>query len=202
VSALLVDPRREGTLLVSTFGRGVAEITIAPNLVLESGAAPFTATEPGGQERYEYRMRNLGPFHATGVSAVVTLPAGTSGISASVTGGSCSVQGTTVTCQRQVLEAAATADVVVSTNRPAPGTVEVLASVRGDQPDSQTTDNEVRYSFTVPQPVSPPPPSSSNPSSGGSGGGGTSSFLWIVTLVLLRFARSDVRIRVKLPVMQ
>ncbi len=182
---------------MSTGAQGVAEITIAPNLVLEQGAIPFAATG-ADLETYQYRVRNLGPFHATGARTTVTLPAGTTDISATMSNGSCSVQGTTVTCQTQVLEEAAAANIVVTTIRPAPGSVQVLASVHGDQPDAQATDNAVTYTFTVTQPASPPPPTTpTNPSSGGGGGGGggTSSFLWILALAAMRLARSYARPR-------
>jgi len=196
-NALLVDPRRASTLLMSTGTQGVAEITIAPNLVLEQGAIPFAATDPG-LETYQYRLGNIGPFHATGVRTVVSLPAGTTDIAPTISNGSCVVQGTTVTCQTQVLEVAATANIVVTTTRPAPGSVQVLASVHGDQPDAQATNNEVTYTFTVAQPTSPPPPTSpTNPSGGGGGGGGggTSSLLWILALAAMRLARSYARPR-------
>ena len=176
-NALLADPRRAGTLLMSTVTQGLAEITIAPNLVLESGAAPLSPVAPGAQATYRYRLQNLGQFHATGARTAVTLPADATGIAATITNGACLVQGTTVTCTTPVLEAAATTDIVVSSAHPAAGTIQVLASVRGDQPDPQAADDEVRYTVTVAQPVTPPPPPPPAPPPSGGGGGGGTSFL-------------------------
>jgi uncharacterized repeat protein (TIGR01451 family) len=191
-SALLADPQRAATLLVATSTHGVAELTVAPNLVLESPAAPTSPVAPGVAATYRYRLRNAGTFHATGVQTVVTLPNGATSSSATITNGGCVVQGTTVTCTTQVLQAAATTDIVVTSTHPSAGTVQILASVSGDQPDPQTADDSVTYNVSVAQPVTPlpPPPPQSPPPSGGGGGGGTSSLLWLLALAVLRIVRS------------
>lgn len=188
VNALLADPRRAATLLASTFSHGLAEITIAPNLVLETGGSLVSPLAPGAQETYRYRLRNAGPFHATSARAVVTLPADATSISATTTNGTCAVEGTTVTCTAPTLEEAAAADIVVRSTHPAPGTIEVLASVSGDQPDPQPADNEVRYTVTVAQPVNPLPPSG-GAGGGGGGGGGSSSLLGMLALATLRIVK-------------
>jgi photosystem II stability/assembly factor-like uncharacterized protein len=191
VNALLADPRRGATLLASTHSNGFAEITIAPNLVLETGGSFVNPVAPGAQETYRYRLRNAGPFHATGARAVVTLPADATGISATTTNGACVVQGTTVTCTAPTLVATAMADIEVRSTHPAVGTIEVLASASGDQPDPEAANNAMRYSVTVAvPPPTPPPPPPTPPSSGGGGGGGTTSLLWVLTLAVLRIARS------------
>jgi uncharacterized repeat protein (TIGR01451 family) len=186
-NTLLPDPRRPGTLLVSTFRQGAAEITVAPNLALAAGAVSFSPVAPGAQQTYRYRLHNAGPFHATGARVLVTLPTDTTGISATTTNGSCSVQGTTVTCTAPVLETATAADIVVHSSHPAVGTVEVLASANGDQPDPVTTDNEVRYTISVAQLVGPSTPA------GSGGGGGTSSLLWVLALATLRIVKRQMK---------
>jgi uncharacterized repeat protein (TIGR01451 family) len=151
VPVLLADPRRAGTLLASTINHGVAEITVAPNLALESAVAPASPVGIGAQAAYRYRLRNMGPFHATGARVVVTLPAGATGITATTTEGACSVQATAVTCTTPVLEEATNVDVVVNAAHPAAGTVEVLAVTSGDQSDPQAQNNEVRHTIDVQQ---------------------------------------------------
>lgn len=179
---MLADPRSAGTLLVSTFSHGLAEMTVAPNLVLESGGAFTDPLLVNSQQTFRYRMRNAGPFHATGARAVVTLPADATGISATTTSGSCVVQAVTVTCTAPTLLLSGTVDLVVRSTHPTAGTFQVLASVSGDQPDHEPTDNEVRYTLTV---VQPPDPSSG----GGGGGGGSSSVLWLLALAALSYAK-------------
>jgi photosystem II stability/assembly factor-like uncharacterized protein len=200
VNKLLVDPRRSSTLLAATFSHGVAEMTIAPNLVLETGGSFVNPVVPGAQESYRYRLRNAGPFDATGARAVVTLPADASGISATTTNGACVVQGVTVTCSTAMLAAMTAADIEVKATHPAVGTIEVLASVSGDQPDPAAADNQVRYTVTVVQPVPAPPappapPAQPSGGGGGGGGGGSNSFLWILVLAVSSLVRSYARPR-------
>jgi len=194
-NALLADPRRASTLLASTFNHGVAEITVAPNLVLVSSDTPPSTVAPGAQATYRYNLRNGSAFHATGARAVFTLPTDATGISATITDGSCVVQGTSVTCTKQVLAAAAAVDIVVNATHPVAGTVQVLAAVRGDQPDPVPVDDEVRFTVAVAQPVNPPPSSGGGSSGGGGGGGGTSSLLWVLALAVLRILRNYTRPR-------
>jgi uncharacterized repeat protein (TIGR01451 family) len=190
--ALLADPRRASTLLMSTHSHGVVDMTIAPNLALESGGAPINPLQPGAQQTYRYRLRNLGPFHATGARAVVTLPAGTTGISATTTNGSCVVQGITVNCTSPVLQSDAVAEINVSATHSALGTIEVTATTIGDQPDASSANNELRYTVTVAQAVVNPPPSGGG---GGGGGGGTSSLLYVLSLAVLGMVRRRIRAR-------
>jgi uncharacterized repeat protein (TIGR01451 family) len=192
-TALLADPRRASTLLMSTHSHGVAEMTIAPNLALESGGSPINPLQPGAQQTYRYRLRNLGPFHATGARAVVTLPAGTTGISATTTSGSCVVQGITVNCTSPVLLTDAVAEINVSATHSALGTIEVAATTIGDQPDSSAANNELRYTVTVAQAVVNPPPSGGG--GGGGGGGGTSSLLYVLSLAMLSMVRRRIKAR-------
>lgn len=150
-AAVFADPRRAGTLLASTIRNGVAEITVAPNLGLESPTPPASPVGIGAQATYRYRLRNNGPFHATGARVVVTLPAGATGISATTSAGACVVQMLTVTCTTPVLETGTSADINVSAAHPASGAVEVLASASGDQSDPQLQNNDVRYAVVVQQ---------------------------------------------------
>ena len=151
VNALLADPRRAGTLLASTIRHGVAEITVAPDLALESRVAPVSPVGIGAAATYRYRLRNAGSFHATGGRVVVTLPAGATGITAMTSEGACVVQALTVTCTTPVLETGTSADIEVSAAHPASGAVEVLASASGDQSDPQLQNNDVRYAVVVQQ---------------------------------------------------
>ncbi len=151
VNALLADPRRAGTLLASSIRHGVAEITVAPDLALESRVAPVTPVGIGVPATYRYRLRNAGAFHATGARIVVTLPTGAAGITATTSEGACVVQALTVTCTTPVIETGTSADIDVTSAHPAAGTLEVLASVNGDQSDPQSQNNQVRHTIDVRQ---------------------------------------------------
>jgi uncharacterized repeat protein (TIGR01451 family) len=140
-NALLAHPRSASTLLLSTSSQGVAEFTFAPDLKV--GAADGSSgpvLHIGAQATYPYEIFNFGPFHATGVRFVATLPDAT-GISATTTQGTCSVQGTTVTCAVGLLEQAARMNITLKATHPVAGTAQVLWSVSGDQPDGDSTDN-------------------------------------------------------------
>jgi uncharacterized repeat protein (TIGR01451 family) len=150
-NALLVDPRRPGTLLAATVQNGVAEITIAPDLALEARAPPVSPQAIDVQGTYLYRLRNAGTFHATRARVVITLAAGATGVTATTTEGTCVVQATTVTCTTPVLEAGTNTEIDVRATHPAAGSVEVLAVASGDQPDPQAQNNEVRHTIDVRQ---------------------------------------------------
>jgi len=148
-SALLAHPRRAGSLLVSTTSRGVLEFIVAPDLkVLAAPGASGPVLPIGGQATYPYEIVNFGPYHATGVRFVATLPDATN-ISATTSLGTCSVQGTTVTCAVGVAQGATHTNIVVKATHPVAGTAQVLWSASGDQPDPNSSDNTGVSSTTI-----------------------------------------------------
>jgi photosystem II stability/assembly factor-like uncharacterized protein len=176
VQALLVDPRRAGVLLATTHSQGVVELTIAPDLVMED-VSGSVSLPTGSQAMHRFLLRNFGPYHALGAQAVVSLPAGATGISATAANGTCTTQGTTVTCTVPVLETNASSEIVVRASYSAAGTINVTANASSALPDAAVANNQVSQSVTFITPST---------SSGGGGGGGTMSWLWLFALAALR----------------
>jgi uncharacterized repeat protein (TIGR01451 family) len=146
--SLLVDPKRPETLLVSTAMSGVQEITFEPDLAL-TVAAPTNAIPVGGTVSYTYTVSNKGPFDATGVTVRLQLPSTAQQISATASGGTCSVAAAAATCTFAVLRTAATAAVNLTATAPSVGSFSVAGSVYGDQPDPDTTNNAVTSTASV-----------------------------------------------------
>ncbi len=146
--SLLVDPKRPETLLVSTAMSGVQEITFEPDLAL-TVSPPASAVAVGMASSYTYTVANNGPFDATDVTVLVHLPATAQKISATASGGTCSVAAAVASCTFAVLRAAASSSLTVNATAPAAGSFAVTASVKGDQPDPDATNNTVSSTGTV-----------------------------------------------------
>jgi uncharacterized repeat protein (TIGR01451 family) len=146
--SLLVDPKRPETLLVSTAMSGVQEITFEPDLAL-TVSAPASPVAVGVASSYTYTVANNGPFDATDVTVLVQLPATAQKISATASGGTCSVAAAVASCTFAVLRTAASSSLTVTATAPAAGSFAVTASVSGDQPDPDATNNTVSSAGTV-----------------------------------------------------
>ena len=146
--SLLVDPNRPETLLVSTANSGVQEITFEPDLAL-TVSAPASPVAVGVASSYTYTVANNGPFDATDVTVLVQLPATAQKISAAASGGTCSVAATAASCTFAVLRTAASSALTVTATAPAAGPFAVTASVAGDQPDPDVTNNTVNSTGTI-----------------------------------------------------
>lgn len=147
-NAVMADPNRPENLLVGTAGAGVQQITIAPDLVL-GVTAPASPLAIGTTATYTYTATNLGPFDATGVKVTVQLPATAQSVTASAGGAVCAVSGLTATCTFPLLRKGANNTLTVTALAPTAGPFQVSATVLGDQPDSDPTDNAVSSSATV-----------------------------------------------------
>src|SRR5439155_1159683 len=88
--------------LDSTISAPRADLALSGTVSPEPAAIGDTLT-------YQYALTNNGPARASGVTLVVTLAAGLSAGAATVSQGSCSTQGQTVSCALGVLEAGITA---------------------------------------------------------------------------------------------
>jgi uncharacterized delta-60 repeat protein/uncharacterized repeat protein (TIGR01451 family) len=140
------------TIVVALTG---ASASAAPS----SGAADLSATmtdspDPvtaGAEVTYTIKVKNSGPAAATGVTATDTLPAEVDFVSAATTQGSCG--GTsTVICTLGGLAKNATATVTLKVRPRAPGVITNRVSVKGDQPDSKTSNNSASATTQVKAP--------------------------------------------------
>jgi len=96
--------------LDSTISAPRADLALSGTVAPEPAAIGDTLT-------YQYALTNNGPARATAVTLVVTLAAGLSAGAATVSQGSCSTTGQTVSCALGVLEAGITAGLL--SDRPA-----------------------------------------------------------------------------------
>lgn len=121
VDAVAVDDEdNQATAGDDAVTKVVASADLAIDKTLVDG--PLTVGTPG---TYELKVSNAGPSTAAGVKVVDTLPDGLTGVSAVGDGWACSIDGSTITCERPSLAAGDTATVTV--------TVDVAASVVGTE---------------------------------------------------------------------
>jgi uncharacterized repeat protein (TIGR01451 family) len=147
-TALIVDPNRPENLLVATNGYGTQQFTIAPDLSL-SVAAPPSPIAVGAAATYNYTMSNLGPFDATGVHVSVQLPATAQAISASASGGVCTVAAGVAACAFDIARVGVNYAIAVSAMSPATGPFQLVASVVADQPDANPSNNAITTTQSV-----------------------------------------------------
>jgi uncharacterized repeat protein (TIGR01451 family) len=146
--SMLADPNRPENLLVSTLGSGAQQFTVAPDLAL-TVAAPPSPIGVGVATAYRYTVANLGPFDATGVTVSVQLPAAAQGISATASGGTCIVAASVATCVFGIVAAGSSNAITLNATSPAAGPFQLAASVVGDQPDSNPSNNTLTTTESV-----------------------------------------------------
>jgi photosystem II stability/assembly factor-like uncharacterized protein len=140
--ALQLDPQRSSRLLAGTVASGSYEISIEPDLSIK-------ATTPGDllplqlPSTFHYSISNQGPFHATDVALTLQLPATATASSATSSAGTCAASGSVLTCTLGDMLSGATATVDLTTTPGAAGSFAVTATVQGDQPDPNGSDNTV-----------------------------------------------------------
>ena len=145
---VLADPNRPENILVSTLGSGVQQFTVAPDLSI-TVAAPPSPVGVGVAAVYKYTVSNLGPFDATGVTVSVQLPAAAQGISAAASGGSCSVAASVATCLVGVVATGSSKAITLNATSPAVGPFQLVATVVGDQPDSNPANNTLTTAGSI-----------------------------------------------------
>jgi uncharacterized protein (TIGR03437 family) len=92
---------------------------------------------------------NNGPSSATGVVVTDQLPAGVNFVSATSSQGSCANNSGTVTCSVGNLAARATATITLTVSAVSAGTITNTASVKANEPDSVSANNQASTQVTV-----------------------------------------------------
>lgn len=145
---LLLDPNRPSNVLVGTSQSGVQLITIAPDLALQVNAPP-SKVGVSLSAQYTYTVTNNGPFHATGVQAVLSLPAGTQSPLATASAGNCTTAGIVVTCSLGILHTGASATINLSATPAQVGAFQVKGTVQANEPDANPANNSVTTEQTA-----------------------------------------------------
>lgn len=188
--ALSVDALRPSSVIAGLHGAGVYEISIQPDL--EISVTLPTSIPPGAPSSYRYRLQNKGPFDATGVRATVQLPTDAANASVSSESADCSINGTLASCDLTTLKVDQSIEFTITSVQPSAGSMELVGTVRADQPDAVATNNEVLSTIQVVVPATPAPQPTPRPATGGGGGGGGTSMHLLLILGALgcrRFAK-------------
>jgi uncharacterized repeat protein (TIGR01451 family) len=135
--------------MANNSGSDTTVVTAAlPDLVVNVTDAKDPVTSPG-PVRDAVRVRNAGSGIATSVVVKNPLPAGTTFASASSTQGSCSFDGTRVTCALGSLAPASSATVTLSFNAPGEKLVTDTATATSAQADADPSNNSASQTTTV-----------------------------------------------------
>jgi hypothetical protein len=142
---LTLDPNIPGIVYVNTYVHGVATFEVAPELSLAlSGHSGRKLI--GAPASFSLRTQNAGPYAATAVKVVTTLPAGVVGLSASADNGSCSVAGTTVTCTRAVQAVGAVTNITVAYTPSVAMVLDLAPTVSAHERDPAPANNSAQAS--------------------------------------------------------
>ena len=187
VTEVTLDPSQPSTLLVGTFGWGVRQMTIAPDLeITVTPPASLTANAPG---TYTLSVNNHGPFDATNVRVSAQFPANTGTITAG-SGTNCTTAQTTITCTLDILRSnAAAQNIPLSITATSNGTFAMTATVAADQPDAVSGNNAASASVQVGAASAPPPAASSPAPLSSSHGGGAISVEMLLILAMLQLRK-------------
>ena len=94
-------------------------------------------------------VTNNGPDNDTGVKVSDPIPGGNTFVSASSTQGTCTLGGTTLTCDIGPMAAKATVTITLVTTPSAPGTITNTVVVMGDRPETTLANNTASASVVV-----------------------------------------------------
>lgn len=187
VTGVSLDPSQPSTLLLGTYGWGVRQMTIAPDLeITVTPPASLTANAAG---TYTLSVNNHGPFDATNVRIGAQFPTNTGAITAAG-GSNCTTAQTTVTCTLDVLRANVAQNISLSITPTSNGSFAMTATVAADQPDAVSSNNSATASVQVGASSAPPPAASSPAPQTSSHGGGAISPGMLLILAMLQLARA------------
>ena len=147
VSSATADPN-------STNNTAALTAPLAPSADLDIDKAGTVPVAPGGANNYTLTVSNNGPSTATQLGITDPLPADLSGVTASSTGGPCTVAAGTVTCTAAQLAVDATDIVTISATLASSHTGNLVntASVTAATADPDPTNNSATFtSGTGPQ---------------------------------------------------
>ncbi|MBM0107394.1 hypothetical protein JM946_21860 [Steroidobacter sp. S1-65] len=169
-SSLALLPSRPNVIIAAIIPDGLYETEVAPDLRLSSSLPILTAKT---QQSVLLSVQNAGPYAASRVRFVATLPAADGEYSVQASKGSCAVMNQQATCELGALQKDSVADVTVAFTPSAAGS-SLTASVSAHETDPATDNNSV--SIPTQQRVDPPAPGpGGGGNTGGEGGGGGSS---------------------------
>lgn len=141
VTDLAVDPNEPSLIYVTTGGRDVGRLRIAPDLAVEISG--HSGTRPRNEPAtFNLRAVNNGPYSATVVRLITNLPAGLTNVSATTDRGNCTAAAA-ITCDTAVLRVGEAMNVVVHYTPPTVMAVPVTASVTAHESDVAAANNSV-----------------------------------------------------------
>lgn len=126
----------------------VSTQVVSPDLTVTKTHTPQTVL-PGENISFSVMVRNAGMSDASGVTVTDTLPAGVTFVSSAATQGSCARTNNIVTCNLGSLARSASATVTIIVRADAAGTITNTASVAGNEPDSNPSNNTATDTLTV-----------------------------------------------------
>lgn len=142
VKQLALDPNHPTLLHAATGLRGAATFEVAPDLRVE--ISDHSGSRPRGEEStFNVRAVNNGPYSATAVNLLATLPAGLTNVSITADRGTCA----TTTCTVPVLRVGEAVNAVVRYTTPSSAIyIPVAATVAAHESDPVTSDNSTQAS--------------------------------------------------------
>jgi photosystem II stability/assembly factor-like uncharacterized protein len=147
VGIVIRDPFEKYSLIASRASGGVAEMTVATDLDLQ---VDVSSLPPEGAQSITYKVRNLGPVHATDLRTVIQLPASATGTTVSTTSGACSVDSVTVTCTKPVFLAGDELQITVNTAISEKDSSQIVAVTESSEFDPETSNNTAHTTITAP----------------------------------------------------
>jgi len=143
---ITVDPNRTSDVYVATIRNGAYKLTVAPDLAV---SLKSSAAQSGSSLTRTYTVTNKGPYDATGVQLVVQLPAGATNASGTVDTGQCTSAAGSLTCKIPLMRNGASYSATLTAVIPGGGDTTTKASLSADQPDSDTSNNQLVTSTQV-----------------------------------------------------
>ncbi len=147
-ASLILDPLQPANVFLGTMAAGLEVLTVAPDLAVSTTTVAGSSAV-GVSSNYAFTATNSGPYDATGVTVTLQLPATAQNLTATAGGTTCSVSGVLATCAIGVLRVNSPVTVTLSATGSAAGPFPIVATIAGDQPDSNSANNSLTLSASV-----------------------------------------------------